>query len=167
MTAFTLDERCASIGEKHSLDFQSARSLVIEPPTQGDRPILKPITEPIRFRTLAPKQDRAKGMYALAPTTKPCPVCKSEMTVAMVTPLFFFGGNEVTYKCMECSVQIKRTFHHGLDLGPVSGTTGSQALQQQVWPVARGNAPDFVEVGEAGIAVDDAMRHQRCVQVVG
>ena len=30
-----------------------------------------------------------------------------------------------------------------------------------------GNAPDFVEVGEAGIAVEDAMRHQRCVQLVG
>jgi hypothetical protein len=32
------------------------------------------------------------------------------------------------------------------------------------WP---GDAPDFVEVGEAGIAVDDAMRHQRRVQLVG
>jgi hypothetical protein len=30
-----------------------------------------------------------------------------------------------------------------------------------------GDAPDFVEVGEAGIAVDDAMRHQRRVQLVG
>jgi len=29
-----------------------------------------------------------------------------------------------------------------------------------------GDAPDFVEVGEAGVAVDDAMRHQRCVQLV-
>ena len=29
-----------------------------------------------------------------------------------------------------------------------------------------GDAPHFVEVGEAGIAVDDAMRHQRCVQLV-
>ncbi len=29
------------------------------------------------------------------------------------------------------------------------------------------DAPDFVEVGEAGIAVDDAMRHQRRVQLVG
>jgi hypothetical protein len=32
---------------------------------------------------------------------------------------------------------------------------------------ASGDAPDFVEVGEAGIAVDDAMRHQRRVQLVG
>jgi hypothetical protein len=30
-----------------------------------------------------------------------------------------------------------------------------------------GNAPDFVEVGEAGIAVDHAMRRQRRVQLVG
>ena len=29
------------------------------------------------------------------------------------------------------------------------------------------DAPDFVEVGEAGIAVDDAMRRQRHVQLVG
>jgi hypothetical protein len=28
-------------------------------------------------------------------------------------------------------------------------------------------APDFVEVGEAGVAVSDAMRHQRCVQLLG
>jgi putative ABC transport system substrate-binding protein len=30
-----------------------------------------------------------------------------------------------------------------------------------------GNAPHFVEVGEAGIAVDDATRRQRRVQLVG
>jgi hypothetical protein len=30
-----------------------------------------------------------------------------------------------------------------------------------------GGAPDFVEVGEAGIAVDNAMRRQRRVQLVG
>ena len=30
-----------------------------------------------------------------------------------------------------------------------------------------GDAPHFVEVGEAGIAVDDAMRRQRCLQLVG
>jgi hypothetical protein len=29
------------------------------------------------------------------------------------------------------------------------------------------DVPDFVEVGEAGIAVDDVMRRQRRVQVVG
>jgi hypothetical protein len=29
------------------------------------------------------------------------------------------------------------------------------------------DAPDFVEVGEAGVAVSDAMRHQRRVQLVG
>jgi hypothetical protein len=32
---------------------------------------------------------------------------------------------------------------------------------------AIGDAPDFVEVGEAGIAMDDAMRRQRRVQLVG
>jgi hypothetical protein len=30
-----------------------------------------------------------------------------------------------------------------------------------------GDAPDFVEVGEASIAVDDAMRRLRCLQLVG
>src|SRR5215813_150452 len=30
-----------------------------------------------------------------------------------------------------------------------------------------GDAPDFVELGEAGIAMDDAMRRQRRVQLVG
>jgi hypothetical protein len=30
-----------------------------------------------------------------------------------------------------------------------------------------GDAPDFVEVGEAGIAVADAMRHECRVQLVG
>ena len=33
--------------------------------------------------------------------------------------------------------------------------------------IISGDAPDFVEVGEAGIAVDDAMRRQRRVQLVG
>src|SRR5262249_10149548 len=31
----------------------------------------------------------------------------------------------------------------------------------------QGDAPDFVEIGEAGVAVIDAMRHQHCVQLVG
>jgi hypothetical protein len=33
--------------------------------------------------------------------------------------------------------------------------------------VGSGDAPDFVEVGEVGIAMDDAMRRQRRVQLVG
>ncbi len=42
-------------------------------------------------------------MYVPAPTMRPCPNCKSEMTVAMVTPLFFFDGlDEVTYRCTKC-----------------------------------------------------------------
>jgi hypothetical protein len=32
---------------------------------------------------------------------------------------------------------------------------------------SHGDAPDFVEVGEAGMAMDDAMRRQRRVQLVG
>jgi len=32
---------------------------------------------------------------------------------------------------------------------------------------AKQDAPDFVEVGEAGVAVSDTMRHQRRVQLVG
>ena len=31
----------------------------------------------------------------------------------------------------------------------------------------QGDAPDFVEVGEAGVALVDAMRHQRYDQLVG
>ena len=38
---------------------------------------------------------------------------------------------------------------------------------QPEWSVILGDAPDFVEVGEAGIAMDDAMRRQRRVQLVG
>jgi hypothetical protein len=38
-------------------------------------------------------------------------------------------------------------------------------IKRHDWHV--GDAPDFVEVGEAGVAVSDAMRHQRCVQLVG
>jgi hypothetical protein len=37
----------------------------------------------------------------------------------------------------------------------------------QIEPTIVGDAPDFVEVGEAGIAVGDAMRRGRCVQLVG
>jgi hypothetical protein len=42
------------------------------------------------------------------------------------------------------------------------------ALGSEVIPAAvEGDAPNFVEVGEAGIAVGDAMRHERLVQLVG
>jgi|GraSoiStandDraft_54_1057290.scaffolds.fasta_scaffold598463_2 C4-type Zn-finger protein len=55
-------------------------------------------------------------MYVPAPTMRPCPNCKSEMTVAMVTPLFFFDGlDEVTYRCTKCSVEMKRTFNNQED----------------------------------------------------
>jgi hypothetical protein len=42
-------------------------------------------------------------------------------------------------------------------------------VDKRLWDdhAKRGDAPDFVEVGEAGIAVGDAMRRGRCVQLVG
>ena len=59
-------------------------------------------------------------MYVPAPTMRPCPNCKSEMTVAMVTPLFFFDGlDEITYSA-KCSIEIKRTFSHASVLGSLS-----------------------------------------------
>jgi hypothetical protein len=42
---------------------------------------------------------------------------------------------------------------------------GRSLINAQI--AAPGDAPDFVEVGEAGIAMDDAMRRQRRVQLVG
>jgi energy-coupling factor transporter ATP-binding protein EcfA2 len=41
-----------------------------------------------------------------------------------------------------------------------------EALDPNVKILGVGDAPDFVEVSEAGVAVVDAMRHQRCVQLV-
>ena len=41
------------------------------------------------------------------------------------------------------------------------------ADDNQTYGVKDGDAPDFVEVGEVGIAMDDAMRRQRRVQLVG
>ena len=40
-------------------------------------------------------------------------------------------------------------------------------LSARLLELSQGDAPDFVEVGEAGIAMDDAMRRQRRVQLVG
>src|SRR5262249_38942236 len=47
---------------------------------------------------------------------------------------------------------------------PSAFSSGEEQTPLAYW---RGDAPDFVEVGEAGVAVRDAMRHQRCVQLVG
>jgi hypothetical protein len=47
------------------------------------------------------------------------------------------------------------------------GEVFSSASQLWYPPATAGDAPDFVEVGEAGIAMDDAMRRQRRVQLVG
>ena len=41
-----------------------------------------------------------------------------------------------------------------------------QAVFLRIHPGTQ-DAPDFVEVGEAGVAVDDAMRRQHGVQLVG
>jgi len=50
-------------------------------------------------------------MFAPIPTTRPCPNCNSEMTVAMIIPLSFFDAlHEVTYRCVDCSVEVRRTF---------------------------------------------------------
>ena len=49
----------------------------------------------------------------------------------------------------------------------VSRPIGTAARPMYVVRAFREDAPDFVEVGEAGIARDDAMRHQRRVQLVG
>ena len=50
-------------------------------------------------------------MFPPVPTTRPGPNCNSEMTVTMITPLSFFDGlHEVTYKCADCSVEVRRTF---------------------------------------------------------
>ena len=49
-------------------------------------------------------------------------------------------------------------------LSQVDGAFGSRSDE---WAVEPGDAPEFVELGEAGIAVGDAMRRGRCVQLVG
>jgi hypothetical protein len=40
-------------------------------------------------------------------------------------------------------------------------------MSESIASATIGDVPDFVEVGEAGIAMDDAMRRQRRVQLVG
>jgi hypothetical protein len=67
-------------------------------------------------------------MYALAPTSRSCPNCKSDMTVVMITPLLFFDGlDEVTYGCTQCSVEVTRTFSHASVFGPLSGVPAPQS----------------------------------------
>ena len=47
----------------------------------------------------------------VVPTMEICPNCKSEMTIAEVTPIFVADGFEdVTYRCKGCRSDIKRTF---------------------------------------------------------
>jgi len=50
---------------------------------------------------------------------------------------------------------------------PDTGAVIERVERKDMPPAARGDAPDFVEVGEAGIAMDDAMRRKRRVQLVG
>src|SRR5262245_12404497 len=65
------------------------------------------------------------------------------------------------------------TVNYSISVGRVKGWTGREPgcvdrqSDQRVTSFAGGDAPDFVEVGEAGIAMDDAMRRQRRVQLVG
>jgi predicted NBD/HSP70 family sugar kinase len=57
----------------------------------------------------------------------------------------------------------------GLDLSvkDTSVCIVDKAGKQTRATVPSRDAPDFVEVGEAGIAMDDAMRRQRCLQLLG
>jgi|GraSoi2013_115cm_1033766.scaffolds.fasta_scaffold62942_1 hypothetical protein len=48
---------------------------------------------------------------SVVPTMEICPNCKSEMTIAEVTPIFLVDGFEdVTYRCKGCRSDMKRTF---------------------------------------------------------
>ena len=63
--------------------------------------------------------------------------------------------------CFQILVQASQAALEALDNRYNDGSD----YQAMVLPC--GDAPDFVEVGEAGIAMDDAMRRQRRVQLVG
>jgi transposase-like protein len=48
---------------------------------------------------------------SVVPTMEICPNCKSEMTITEVMPIFLADGFEdVTYRCKECRLDIKRAF---------------------------------------------------------
>jgi hypothetical protein len=60
-----------------------------------------------------------------------------------------------------------RYFDCGVDNCRNVSSVGQPTMSTTKSALEQGDAPDFVEVGEAGIAVDDATRRQRRVQLVG
>ena len=62
----------------------------------------------------------------------------------------------------------KLNFNFIRDVAPVAGVVRVPNVMEvnPSFP-AKQDAPDFVEVGEAAVAVSDTMRHQRRVQLVG
>jgi hypothetical protein len=74
------------------------------------------------------------------------------------TQQYFSGGEDKIRVILE---DLHRTI---AQLCPSRGDRSKTLL-----PLKRffGDAPDFVEVGEAGIAAEDSMRHLRCLQLVG
>ena len=54
-----------------------------------------------------------------------------------------------------------------IKIKPLTESPYLQSAGLSVREAVLGDAPDFVEEGEAGIAVEDSMRHLRCLQLVG
>ena len=84
-----------------------------------------------------------------------------------------FGDQHVT--CRDCVLHVARLATHSWANEPqpaencpqLEDPPANQNGGLTVRYVIGGDAPDFVEVGEAGIAMDDAMRRERRVQLVG
>jgi type II secretory ATPase GspE/PulE/Tfp pilus assembly ATPase PilB-like protein len=54
---------------------------------------------------------RTKLAHSIVPTMETCPNCKGRMTVTEVTPILFTDDLEdVTYKCIGCRSEMRRTF---------------------------------------------------------
>jgi hypothetical protein len=52
-----------------------------------------------------------KLAHSIVPIMETCPNCKGRMTVTEVTPILFTDDLEdVTYKCIGCRSEVKRTF---------------------------------------------------------
>ena len=85
-----------------------------------------------------------------------CSECDGEAHVIRRAPYPFEGLEFRTFECSECGNEMERVH---FELRPLAGPPALDAT-----PHLQGDAPDFVEVGEAGIAVDHAMRRQRAVQ---
>jgi type II secretory ATPase GspE/PulE/Tfp pilus assembly ATPase PilB-like protein len=49
--------------------------------------------------------------HSIVPTMETCPNCKGRMTITQVTPILFTDDLEdVSYKCIGCRSEMKRTF---------------------------------------------------------